>query len=235
MRRFVVSVAVAAVVAISGCSSDGSDGGSSGGSGGGAGFADQSPGVPAVASADTARSIRAGLESVRKATSLRLVETMQPERGEKTVIDMRVVPGRGTRSTNVFEGMKLEEIVVGDDVFRRSSDKKPWVKSTVEPAEAAGKGAPWHEQVPGVGQDLYDLVERSEALTTVAPVTIDGVHCFGVRGGAEFTYYFAPGDSGGLRRWVQEQPGARITWDVTELNKPVDLTPPTDVRTPEQE
>ncbi|MGW9207598.1 hypothetical protein ACWGR4_11465 [Embleya sp. NPDC055664] len=184
--------------------------------------------VPAAgqtaSSVDVTRIVRTGIERVRSASSLHMVKSAESDQGSPTVMDLRMVTGKGNR-TSLREGdFAIEEIVIGTDLFSRRG-YGPWERYAVDPEHpsmSSGEVA----AIPTFAQSLYEQAAHPEVLTIVEPVKIDGVRCFGVQSGTLIAY-FTPGDGGYLRRWTQRTPITHLTTDITELDKPIDLKPPT--------
>ncbi|MYV97106.1 hypothetical protein [Streptomyces sp. SID3343] len=252
MRTSVVPVAcvVAAVIALSGCSSDdkkSDNANKDGGSGTSAPPAGASPSAspPAAASTapgatapvssapapagkrDRAAVVHQGIDAVRKAESFRLVMDMQSE-GTGMKNDIRVVAGKGNTMEITVGGAVTQALYSGGDVYRRIGSTGPWEKTDVA-QDPKLKSGEWFKLTSMLADDVYTETAGSAALTDVEPITIDGVVCEGVRK-EDNTYYFTPGESGYFRRMVTGgDDGVTMVWDITELNKPVDLTPPTDL------
>ncbi|OPC82380.1 hypothetical protein B4N89_16825 [Embleya scabrispora] len=184
--------------------------------------------VPAAAQTtppeEVARIVRTGIERVRSASSLHMVKTAESDNSSPTVMDLRMVAGKGSR-TSVREGdFAIEEIVIGKDLFSRDG-RGPWERYAVDP-EHPSMSSGDVDGIPTYAQVLYEQAAHPEALTIVEPIEIDGVRCFGVQKGTLIAY-FTPGDHGYLRRWTQRTPITHLTTDITELDKPIDLKPPT--------
>ncbi|GCD97357.1 hypothetical protein [Embleya hyalina] len=223
MRLFMVPVVGAVALVVAGCAAEKAP--SARGSAAPSVAAEAAPGAAGTTpSADVARIVRTGIERVRSASSLHMVKTAESDDGSPTVMDLRLVTGKGSR-TSLREGdFAIEEIVIGTDLFSRDG-YGPWERYAVDPEHpsmSSGEVA----AIPTFAQSLYEqAAAHPETLTVVEPVKIDGVRCFGVQSGTLIAY-FTPDDTGYLRRWTQRTPITRLSTDITELDKPIDLKPP---------
>lgn len=169
--------------------------------------------------------MRTGIEHVRAASSLRMVNTAETEGGSPSVIDSRIVTGKGSHTKSRQDGFSMERIVIGEDVFTRDGGA-PWEHGRIDPAKRSA-GANQANEMPKLAQPIHEPAARPKTLTVVDAIEIDGVRCFGVQGGS-LVAYFTPGDAGYLRRWTNRTASSRITVDITELDKPIELKPPLD-------
>lgn len=131
LRSFTISVLGAVALLVAGCSSGGHDsadrGTASASSGVGAATAASAVAAPRGGTApdEVARIMRTGIERVRASSSLRMVNTAETEGGSPSVIDSRIVAGKGSHTRSRQDGFSMEQIVIGDDVFTRDGgDRK---------------------------------------------------------------------------------------------------------------
>ncbi|MFI1382456.1 hypothetical protein [Embleya sp. NPDC020886] len=204
----------------------------------GAPTGDASPGTTATPTSGTATGptaqtptsaaarIRTALETVRTARSFRLVVTVGRAGELPHVEDHRIVRGAGARIKKTDGNTVTEEtIYIGDDVYRRT-DTGTWEHDTVREDSDPASNLLYRNTSSLLGA-LYDATAEPEHFTPIEPLTIDGTTCVGLTEPDGTRAYLTPGDHTHLRRLVANPNNTTVTWDFTELDTPVDLTPPT--------
>ncbi|MFE2869858.1 hypothetical protein [Embleya sp. NPDC059259] len=174
----------------------------------------------------TAVRIREALETVRAAHSFRLVVTIRQPGALPHVEDNRIVRGAGARIRKADGDTVTEETVyIGDHLYRRA-DTGAWEQDTVREDSELASNLLYRNTSSLLGQ-LHDATAEPGRFTPIQPLTIDGTTCVGWAEPDGTRTYLTPGDHTHLRRLEVDTNNSTITWDFTELDTPVDLTPPT--------
>ncbi|MFE5325388.1 hypothetical protein ACFRCG_03050 [Embleya sp. NPDC056575] len=185
------------------------------------------PGGPTQRADDApGASVRKALDTVRSARSFRLVVTIREAGAPTHVEDNRVVRGTGAHIVKTDGDTVTEDtLYVGGDVHRRTA-AGIWEHDVVREDSTPATALLYRDTSVLLG-DLYELAARPEALTPIAPLAIDGTTCVGLIDPDGSRAYLTPGEHPLLRRLMVASGNGTIVWDLTELDAPVDLTPPT--------